>query len=193
MRRRRFSARCKRRSDLRLCSASDRMCAGAMMGSDLGRGCCGSGGRIGGSGRRIVGGASGHASEARRWDELHCGAADVMSVRRTSLRWSTRVLLLRKPVAPWAETMRTKAARSAMARYGRERCRDVETSARRRAKLSSTERTLTGGWATWPRATFQVGPPLQLARAQLGSGGLKSCASSPSPSVSRLSVAHSKP
>ena len=25
---------------------------------------------------------------------------------------------------------------------------------------------------TWPRATFQVGPPLPLARAQLGSGGL---------------------
>ena len=171
MRRRRFSARCKRRSDLRLCSASDRMCAGAMMGSDLGRGCCGSGGRIGGSGRRIVGGASGHASEARRWDELHCGAADVMSVRRTSLRWSTRVLLLRKPVAPWAETMRTKAARSAMARYGRERCRDVETSARRRAKLSSTERTLTWGGRRGLALPFRSAPRYSWPEPSWVAGG----------------------
>jgi hypothetical protein len=38
---------------------------------------------------------------------------------------------------------------------------------------ATAKRTLTVGWATWPRATFQVGPPLPLARAQLGSGGLK--------------------
>ena len=168
MRRRRFSARCKRRSDLRLCFASDRMCAGAMMGSDLGRGCCGSGGRIGGSGRRIVGGAPGHASEARRCNELHCGAADVMSVRRTSLGWSTRVLLLKKPVAPWAETMRTDTARTAMAIHGRERCRDVATSARGAEKIPSTERTLTGGVGDVASRYLSGRPPATVGPSPAG-------------------------
>ena len=126
-RRRRFRARSKRRLDRRLCSASDRAfpIGTSMIVSDLGKGSGGSGGVLGGSGGRRPAHGVGDAVQAASAGLVGVSAALVRPDGQTSPGLSSRVSLLQKPVAPWAEAMRTEAARTAMAKHGRERCRDI--------------------------------------------------------------------
>jgi hypothetical protein len=146
-RRRRFRARSKRRLDRRLCSASDRAfpIGTSMIVSDLGKGSGGSGGVLGGSAGRRPAHGVGDAVQAASAGLVGVSAALVRPDGQTSPGLSSRVSLLQKPVAPWAEAMRTEAARTAMAKHGRERCRDIRLALAAPSKIPSTERTLTGG------------------------------------------------